>query len=443
MSWWVLWFPSAAAQTWWDPDWEHRARLTFANGDRAEDLVDFPVLAVLADGVNFDHALADASGADLRFVDADGVTVLPHEIESWNVGGVSTVWVSVPRIDALSDADHAWLYFGGPSVPADGGNVWPEAAAVWHLGSFADASGRGHLLWDDDHTDPGPALVAGGRILDGDDDQLKAADHPDFDFAGGFTVSAWVQVGRWDHGYDALVTKGDQTWRLHRCDRERAASFAVNFSDAHRELCGTRPLDDGGWHQVVGVYDPEGGLQTLYVDGAMDAEAAESRPPAVSGSEVLIGNNQEQDDRDLEGRVDEVRLEPVVRSAAWVSADHASVTDTLVGWCTPAIGLGDADGDGTCDADDVREGPEDCTVAADSASEAPPPDGPPRTAPTSDPLAVGCGCDTGGTGIPWVVALLLTLRSVRGASAGSPGPRPRRARARLASRATPPGPLAR
>ena len=137
---------SSAAHAWWDPTWDARVQLTFNNFFQTEDLDDFPVLIVL-DPSNINYGLMEPNGADLRFVDADDATLLEHEIESWNPGGTSYVWVRVPRIDGLSSTDFIYLYYdktGAPDVQ-DPPGVWAAGyLAVWHLDD--DPSGAASVL---------------------------------------------------------------------------------------------------------------------------------------------------------------------------------------------------------------------------------------------------------------------------------------------------------
>ena len=102
-------------------------KISFKNQGRGQ-LTDFPVLVRLDSArVNYDE-LQD-EGADLRFIDADQQTELPHDIELWAPGGASFVWVRVPLIDAGSGADHIWLYFNNDSASA------PEPAQGMGQGS--------------------------------------------------------------------------------------------------------------------------------------------------------------------------------------------------------------------------------------------------------------------------------------------------------------------
>ena len=126
---------STAAHAWWDLTWDARVQLTFNNAAQTENLDNFPVLIVL-DPSNIDYGLIEPNGADLRFVDADDATLLSHEIESWNPGGTSYVWVRVPRIDGSSSTDFIYLYYDktGALDAQDPPGVWSAGyLAVWHL----------------------------------------------------------------------------------------------------------------------------------------------------------------------------------------------------------------------------------------------------------------------------------------------------------------------
>src|SRR5262245_27533596 len=86
-----------SVSAWWDSSWQHRIKLVLSNA--GPSLLAFPVMVRL-DTTRVTYADAQNQGQDVRFVDADGTTVLPHEIEQWNPNGASYLWVRVPQIDA-------------------------------------------------------------------------------------------------------------------------------------------------------------------------------------------------------------------------------------------------------------------------------------------------------------------------------------------------------
>lgn len=115
--------------------WGRRRPLMIQNATRAETFTNFPTLVVL-DSTRVDYAQTQNSGQDLRFVDNDASTTLPHQIETWNEAGSSYVWVNIPQVEASTNADCIWMYYGNAAA-ADGQNatsVWSsEFSGVYHF----------------------------------------------------------------------------------------------------------------------------------------------------------------------------------------------------------------------------------------------------------------------------------------------------------------------
>ena len=134
---------------WWDTDWTRRQQLTFDNLAQAETLTDFPVLVIL-NSSNIDYAQTKDDGSDLRFFAADG-TPLAYEIEQWNEGGDSSVWVRVPQITGNSNSDSIWMYYGNAAAePAkNAAGVWDSNfVGVWHLNEEQAGTGTAGVYQD-------------------------------------------------------------------------------------------------------------------------------------------------------------------------------------------------------------------------------------------------------------------------------------------------------
>lgn len=71
---------------WWDTSFAFRRRLRVDNRAQSEDLTDFPVAVRLNCGLG-NCVGTQSTGEDLRFVSANGSSVLAHEIESWDTAG--------------------------------------------------------------------------------------------------------------------------------------------------------------------------------------------------------------------------------------------------------------------------------------------------------------------------------------------------------------------
>jgi len=315
---------------WWDPDWGRRRNLTFNNGQQGEDLNHIPVLVRL-DDTRVDYSQTQPDGADLRFLDPDG-TVLAHELESWNPGGDSFVWVRVPRVDAGSNGDSIWMYYGNPTVSdaQDPAAVWSEGyEAVWHMnGDLADATGHGHTGVNHGSA-TAAGLAASARAFDGVDDYVEVPHAPGLAFAAtdSFSIGAWVFLPALPGKWTGIVTKYSAAtfspWYGIWTAPWNAYLFGA--SDNNHLFGGSAQT---GWHYVAIVQDGPGNERALYVDGVRvgtsTAKAADGADPLYIGGTVVEANEY------LDGLIDEVRVSHVARSDAWIAAQQLVATDGFI-----------------------------------------------------------------------------------------------------------------
>jgi len=315
---------------WWDSQWEKRVRLSFDNLDQSEDLINFPVMVRL-DSNRLDYSLTSAQGEDLRFVDADG-TVLGYEIESWNPGGNSIAWVQVPKIDANSDSDYIWLYYGNPATAAgqDPPAVWDATfAGVWHFnGDLLDATANMN-----DGTNFGSAatsgLFAGARSFDGIASYIDAGNDPSLEITGQLTLEAWVKIVDPDQAGAPRVLSKKYNWN------DLGYNLEYKPGDNNLTSVGSGPdwaradgVDlDTNWHYVGAAID--GATGAMYVDG-IDLTTDSSISPLVASAQPLnIGRRGNGGDY-FQGSIDELRISKVARSADWMAAQYLSMTDTFI-----------------------------------------------------------------------------------------------------------------
>ncbi len=176
-------------------------------------------------------------------------------------------------------------------------------------GSIArDVSGRGNhgtvmggAKWTQ-------GIIGGALEFDGMDDFVSIPNESKFDITGSVTVSAWIRVQSFTKSWQAIVTKGDRTWRLHRANSGNSVGFACSDLSRNQtgDLYGDKDVADGRWHHVAGVLD--GTRISIYVDGALDASAASSPNISVNDYSVLIGENAETTGRLFRGLIDDVRI---------------------------------------------------------------------------------------------------------------------------------------
>jgi len=80
--------------------------------------------------------------------------------------------------------------------------------------------------------------------------------------------------GGWDDSWESMVTKGNASWELQRAGSGDGVQFNFRGNDGSvpwsqggtNSASGSNlPVNDGGWHQVVGVFDRNQVI--VYVDG--------------------------------------------------------------------------------------------------------------------------------------------------------------------------------
>lgn len=159
----------------------------------------------------------------------------------------------------------------------------------------------GNAEWND-------GIVGGALKLDGIDDFVTIPNESQFDITGNITVSAWIRVKSFTKQWQAIVTKGDRAWRLHRASNRNNVGFACSDLSQKQvgDLLGNKAVADNRWHHVAGILD--GSRMTLYVDGVLDASAESSPSISVNDYPVLIGANAQAAGRLFQGWIDDVRI---------------------------------------------------------------------------------------------------------------------------------------
>ena len=193
---WPTWPPYAApAGDWWNTAWGARRKLTFNTTGITDEPDQHPGAGEL-DPSRIDYAAVQPNGADLRFIDADNATLLDYEIATWNPGGVSTVWVKVPQIDANSTTDSITLYYNNPSAPAaqNPAGVWSNGyAAVWHFDNGLQDSTANANHGINQGTTSEAGYIGNARRFDGSSSYIGAGNKASLAITSALTIEAMVK----------------------------------------------------------------------------------------------------------------------------------------------------------------------------------------------------------------------------------------------------------
>lgn len=319
-----------AGGAWWNSSWRKRRRFAFNNHARTEDLDDVPVLLRL-DPSRIDYSAVQSQGQDLRFVDGDG-SVLAYEIEEWNPGGVSYVWVRIPKVNGGSNNDYVWLYHGNP-LALDGQQpdaVWSGGfRAVWHLSDdFSDSTGGGHDGFNTG-TESATGQIGRARSFDGVGDVIAIDHAPDLAFnkTNSFTVEAWAYVPELPTRWQGIVGTYGTVSPWYGIWMAPWGRWVSGSADNNHIYGGNV---SAGWHYVCVVQDGEAGTRTLYLNGvAVGNSIAQDASGAVP---LYIGSTVVEPNEYFQGVLDEVRIAGSSRSAQWVALQYDAMRGAFISY---------------------------------------------------------------------------------------------------------------
>ena len=318
--------PLHAAETWWNRAWTQRQPITLDTGADAAALNEAPggasVLVRLSGNFQFDRARDN--GSDLRFVAADGKTVLPHHIESYdNVLNEAFVWVKLPDVKAATK-DTFHLYYGNaepamPTAAAPTDAYDADTTLVYHFGGRgvapADATTNGNNAESVGQT-ADSSLIGSGLRLTGTS-PLSIPGKPSLEWKPDqpFTLATWIKPTALQANAVILSRSDGQTSLRLLLDQ---GIPVVEIRGAGNPLRSepAAPVAAGAWSHLALVAD--GKTVRLFLNGAPYASANAS-PPALNTPIVLGGlATAAAGTNNFTGELDEFSLSRIARPAAWI-----------------------------------------------------------------------------------------------------------------------------
>jgi hypothetical protein len=216
-------------------------------------------------------------------------------------------------------------YLSFPEPPAPPANL--GVPGEWRLddsgSTLADASGNGRAA-----TTTGAAVTAGvrngARLFNGVTDRAQAPASEAFSPAS-FTVRAWVKLAALPSGWGVVVSSygGDyQGWYLGVHSSGRVIFSVASLPSHSPWLLSARSLTVNRWHHVTAAYEAAAQRATVYIDGALDAQAVLAGFTPGTSANLLLGRASWYDGYYLNAALDEVRIEGAARTASEVLADY-------------------------------------------------------------------------------------------------------------------------
>ena len=354
------------------PLFAFRRRVTFTVGYEAEGsdaFLDIPVLVKLAANspAGFRYSDCAADGSDVRFVDADN-NLIPFEIDTWDPRGESIIWVKPASI--AKGTTFTMYYKGKADLKPDPKAAWTGYSGVWHFSELADdTADHSQGLYPnstasegiDAHLStksiPNETGKFGKTFRPNDSSGLKqgnwneggawvvdaGTDSPIDSDNGRLTVSCWVKHQDWKNAVEKIIYKrfdSDNVSDPINAFLIEAQSSTYDFMFAAKASASARARDEiaegrvdprSDWVHLAAVYDSSNTI-LLYVNGVHRAGknyiagVTDNDAPLVFGNNVSIANG-ETGASAWSGWIDEVRYLKGAKSAAWVAAEYAAMTD--------------------------------------------------------------------------------------------------------------------
>ena len=322
--------------------------VSFAGYSGGSSLANFPVLVRLSENIpGFSYAdFQIANGGDLRFFDAAG-WLLSHEIDTWNPNGVSTVWVKVPTLNASTAITAKY----GCANPPDNDPkaVWSNGyVGVWHLGEgmlplresseksngFSSMSGSTIAF-------AAPGVVGGSvDFRGGVDNSVVAADHDALDGFSKFTIELWTYQTEWRKNAGVLNKMVSDTSELAYSLLETLTdkgTWTMPIKVGTSRTSGTnwsyhQPPESNRWSHTAFTVDMTITNNNIhgFKNGNMNSWVEKrnyQRTMPNCESDLCLGNSVKGASNAFPGKIDEVRISKVVRSADWIKATYDTIAN--------------------------------------------------------------------------------------------------------------------
>ncbi|MEM7391584.1 MAG: DUF2341 domain-containing protein, partial [Verrucomicrobiota bacterium] len=327
-----------------DPlSYTHRVKMTLCGYGRPAPLTNIPMLIKLGPAVTgFDYAdFTSPTGGDLRFMNRDFTRFLNYEVDTWNPGGESHVWVQIPQLVGSNTC--IWAMWGNPTqtTPPDyatDGSTWSEGyIGVWHLSETTDphfdsSVNKHHTEFSSGDIDRNVLGQVGGAdaFLDANNNWFELGDRPSLDQGyDALTIEAWV----FDASNDPTPHKGIVSKRVTWGSGEsyyllfwnqRRIYFNIG-SDRDR---GNTSLPANEWHHVAATFNGNlpANRKRFYFDGQPDGVAEDVHTAIPNqNSDLHLGILNDVYGDSWHGRLDELRISSAARSPDWMWAVYENM----------------------------------------------------------------------------------------------------------------------
>ncbi len=329
--------------------WLYRKQITINHSQVAGDLSSFPVLVSMVDS---DLAVkAQVDGDDVLFMDGSGVAGrLFHEVELFDgSSGELVCWVNVPSVSDGEDTV-LFLYYGnsgcGSQEYAD--LVWDsDYIAVHHMNDATpsivyDSTSNfntGYKYAADDPKESEQGIIENCQQHNTNNNYIRMEDDFSLDIgARDATMEIWFKTT--SESFEQFYYSDDPndynklSFLMVEDDCVGQVFVRGNTYSDTSSIRGSKILNDGGWHYIVGTVDnSQAGHNDdlrLFVDGDEETLSKETHDwdgtTLTNSRDNWIGKRKNVN-KPFQGYLDEFRLSKYERSDVWIRTSYNTVID--------------------------------------------------------------------------------------------------------------------
>lgn len=320
---WCLVGSLLANDSWWNEAWTQRQNITLDTSGMADSIGDATVLVRLSEG-RFNFQAAREDGSDIRFVAADGTTVLPHQVESYDgVLNEAFVWVRVPALKG-GGKETIHLYYGNrdAAMPAAGKptDVYgKEISAVHHFGQAGrapmDATANANHAAAPATTAESAVIGNGLRLLGNNPVTIPNSATLAWTQGQDLTLQLWLKPAALQDE-SVVFSRSEGTSSLRLILNQGVPAVEITDGSSRQRSQAGSALPAAAWHHLA-VVAGQGKVQLL-VDGEPYA-SLNAVIPALAGP-IILGAAEPAVNglNGFTGEMDEFRIQASALSTAAV-----------------------------------------------------------------------------------------------------------------------------
>lgn len=283
------------------------------------------------------------NGSDIAFYDSTNSTQYNHEIEIWNkTSGELGVWVNVTSLSGTANTV-IYMYYGDADVASNPGHnpesVWDGGFSLVHhlngtsYGLCKDSTANNNDVVSEWGTITYNATGKVGTSVDmpGANTCLNISDSASISLNDTFTIEAWVYLDSWDQSYMRIMEKTGGTSEYIFDFRGSAAAapicspemnwYQTNASTA-TVLGAANTVTPGCWYYVTATYNRTSSTGRMFLNGTLISTSSWNWYINDATNNFTISSADAGANRYWNGKIDELRLSIVNRSASWIMTSY-------------------------------------------------------------------------------------------------------------------------